>query len=129
MDFAGHQGNDFQITEAIWNEIKHQANTQNIAGKFVAFVGWEWSGNTPSGGDHNVYYPGDDGPLYRSSHVLIEDKSDIETDCQHITDLYRALKGKDALLIPHVGGRYANLTWPRPKPGDRSRGFIRMGRI
>lgn len=114
MDFAGHQGNDFQITEAIWNEIKHQANTQNTAGKFVAFVGWEWSGNTPSGGDHNVYYPGDDGPLHRSSHVLIEDKSDIETDCQHITDLYRALRGKDALLIPHVGGRYANLTWHDP---------------
>ena len=40
MDFAGHQGNDFQITEAVWNEIKHQANTQNTAGKFVAFVGW-----------------------------------------------------------------------------------------
>ena len=45
---------------------------------------------------------------------MIEDKSDIDTDCQHITDLYRALKGKDALLIPHVGGRYANLTWHDP---------------
>jgi hypothetical protein len=114
VDFAGHQGNDFQITDAVWNEIKHQANMQNDPGKYVAFVGWEWSGNTPVGGDHNVYYPGDDGPLHRSSHVLIEDKSDLDTDSQHVTDLYKALAGKDVLLVPHVGGRYANLEWHDP---------------
>lgn len=111
VDFAGHQGNDFQITQAIYDEIKTQANGQNDPGRFVAFVGWEWSGNTPVGGDHNVYYLDDDGPLHRSSHVLIDDKSDIDTDCQHVTDLYQALRGKRAMLIPHVGGRYANLTW------------------
>ena len=114
VDFAGHQGNDFQITEAVWDEIKYQANSQNDPGNFVAFVGWEWSGNTPVGGDHNVYYPGDDGTLHRSSHVLIEDKSDLDTDSQHVTDLYKALEGKDVLLVPHVGGRYANLDWHDP---------------
>ena len=114
VDFAGHQGNDFQITASIWDEIKRQANDHNDCGRFVAFIGWEWSGNTPIGGDHNVYYPGDDGPLHRSSHVLIPDKSDIDTDCLHVTDLYEALQGKDALLIPHVGGRYANLEWHDP---------------
>jgi hypothetical protein len=115
VDFAGHQGNDFQITEAVYDEIKHQANSHNDPGRFVAFVGWEWSGNTPVGGDHNVYYPGDDGPLYRSSHVLIPDKSDLDTDCLHVTDLYQALKGEDVLLVPHVGGRYANLEWHDPE--------------
>ncbi len=114
VDFAGHQGNDFQITEDVWTEIKHQANTQNDPGNFVAFVGYEWSGNTPVGGDHNVYYPGDDGPIHRSSHVLIPDKSDVDTDCRHVTDLYNTMKGKDVLLVPHVGGRYANLNWHDP---------------
>ncbi len=114
LDFAGHQGNDFQITKSVWQEIKRRANTQNAPGKFAAFVGWEWSGNTPVGGDRNVYYPGGDGPLHRSSHVLIDDKSDVATDCQHVADLYRALEGMDALLIPHVGGRYANLAWHDP---------------
>ena len=114
VDFAGHQGNDFQITEEVWAEIKRQANVQNDPGRFVAFVGYEWSGNTPVGGDHNVYYPGDDGPIHRSSHVLIPDKSDVDTDCLHVTDLYQTLKGKDALLVPHVGGRYANLNWHDP---------------
>jgi hypothetical protein len=111
VDFAGHQGNDFQITEAVWSEIKTQANGHNEDGRFTAFVGYEWSGNTPVGGDHNVYYLDDDGPLHRSSHVLIDDKSDIGTDCLHVTDLYAALKGQRALLVPHVGGRYANLDW------------------
>ena len=114
VDFAGHQGNDFQITEAIWTEIKAQANTQYDPGRFVTFVGYEWSANTPLGGDHNVYYPGDDGPLHRSSHVLIPDKSDSDTDCTHITELYDTLQGRDVLLLPHVGGRYANLNWHAP---------------
>ncbi len=122
IDFAGHQGNDFQITEAIWGEIKAQANTQYDPGRFVTFVGYEWSANTPLGGDHNVYYPGDDGPLHRSSHVLIPDKSDIDTDCTHVTELYTTLRGQvkdsrngDVLLLPHVGGRYANLNWHDPE--------------
>lgn len=115
VDFAGHQGNDFQITEDVWTEIKNQANSHNDPGRFVAFVGWEWSGNTPVGGDHNVYYLADEGPLFRSSHVLIPDKSDLGTDCLHVTDLYAALKGKEAMLVPHVGGRYANLEWHDPE--------------
>ena len=114
VDFAGHQGNDFQITEAVWTEIRQQANIQYDPGRFVTFVGYEWSANTPLGGDHNVYYPGNDGPLHRSSHVLIPDKSDIGADCTHVTELYDTLQGKDVLLLPHVGGRYANLNWHDP---------------
>ena len=115
VDFAGHQGNDFQITEAVWQEIRAQANTQYDPGRFVTFVGYEWSANTPLGGDHNVYYPGEDGPLHRSSHVLIPDKSDSDTDCTHVTELYDTLRGQDVLLLPHVGGRYANLNWHDPE--------------
>ena len=114
VDFIGHQGNDFQITEDVWAEIKKQANTHYDPGRFVTFVGYEWSGNTPLGGDHNVYYSDDDGPLHRSSHVLIPDKSDLHTGCMHIRDLYASLKNRDALLTPHVGGRYGNMAWHDP---------------
>ena len=93
IDFAGHQGNDFQITSQVWDEIRRQANLQNEPGRFVAFVGYEWSGNTPLGGDRNVYYPGDDGPLRRSSHALIDDKADAPDDCTHVEDLHAALAG------------------------------------
>ena len=115
IDFAGHQGNDFQITSRVWDEIRRQANLHDEPGRFAAFVGYEWSGNTPLGGDRNVYFPGDDGPLRRSSHVLIEDKSDAGADCIHVEDLHAALAGSDALLVPHVGGRYADLRWHSPE--------------
>lgn len=114
LDFAGHQGNDFQITREIWAEIKKQINAIHQDGRFTALVGYEWSGNTPVGGDHNVYYPGDEGEIFRSSHVLIPDKTEQGTDCRHIEDLYARLNGRDAMLVPHVGGRYANLTWHDP---------------
>lgn len=115
VDFIGHQGNDFQITRDVWAEIRKQTAAYNEPGRFVTFLGYEWSGNTPLGGDHNVYLAGDDGPLHRSSHVLIPDKSDLDTDCMHITDLYAALKGHGALLTPHVGGRYASFEWHDPE--------------
>ncbi|MSS70137.1 MAG: DUF3604 domain-containing protein [Candidatus Latescibacteria bacterium] len=115
LDFAGHQGNDFQITREAWEEIRRQENAHNRPGGFVTFVGYEWSGNTPLGGDHNVYYLADDGPLHRSSHVLIPDSSDVDTDCTTVTDLYAALKGKEAMLVPHVGGRYSNMAWHDPE--------------
>ena len=114
VDFAGHQGNDFQVTAEVWEEIRAQARKQYAPGHFVPFIGYEWSGNTPLGGDHNIYFPGDDGPLHRSSHVLIPDKSDADTDCMHIKDLYAALQEEDALIVPHVGGRYADLQWHDP---------------
>ena len=41
VNFAGHQGNDFQITKEVWQEIRQQANRQNDPGHFVAYVGWE----------------------------------------------------------------------------------------
>ena len=56
VDFAGHQGNDFQITREVFDEIKAQANGQDDPGRFVAFVGWEWSGNTPVGGERFVEF-------------------------------------------------------------------------
>ena len=47
--------------------------------------------------------------------MLIPDKSGIDTDCTHVTDLYATLRGQDVLLLPHVGGRYANLNWHDPE--------------
>ena len=50
VDFAGHQGNDFQITEAVWKEIRKRRRIPNTTPvSFVTFVGYEWSANTPLG--------------------------------------------------------------------------------
>ena len=120
VDFAGHQGNDLQITDAVWTEIKRQANGHDEPGRYVAFVGWEWSGTTASGGDRNVYYTQPDGPLHRSSRVLVGDapRADgADADAPHVRDLYAALRGHAAgpVIVPHMGGRRAELSWHDPE--------------
>ena len=115
VDFAGHQGNCFQITRGIWRRIRETVKRHHQPGQFVTFLGYEWSGLTAGGGDRNVYFLGDDGPLHRCSHWLVEDRSDADTDCYPVTELYERLRGRDdVLIIPHVGGRYANLQYHDP---------------
>lgn len=110
LDFVGHQGNDFQITESIWRAIREKVAAYHEPGRFVTFLGYEWSGNTPGGGDHNVHFLHDNGPLHRSSHWQVPDRTDETSDRHPISTLYEHFRGRgDVLLIPHVGGRHANL--------------------
>ena len=112
LDVSGHQANDFQITGQVWDEIQSAANDANEPGRFVAFVGYEWSGNSAGGGDRNVYFLGNQGDLLRSSHAQISDVSDLDTDRYPISDLYEALSGRsDVFIIPHVGGRPSDLAY------------------
>ncbi|MGH2366977.1 MAG: DUF3604 domain-containing protein, partial [Chloroflexota bacterium] len=114
IDFVGHQGNDFQITEAVWRQIMGKTQAYDAANRFVTFAGYEWSGNTPGGGDHNVHFRGGAGQAYdlhRSSHWQVPDRSDEHTDRYPVSALYETFQGRDdVILIPHVGGRYANLS-------------------
>ena len=116
LDFCGWQGNDFQVTKEGWEEVKRQVKLFNEPGKFITFLGYEWSGLTPAGGDHNIYFSKDDEQIYRSSHALIEDISDIETDRYPLSELWETFQGrKDVMAIPHVGGRYANFDFYDPR--------------
>jgi hypothetical protein len=112
LDFCSWQGNDFQVSNDLWQDVCKETKSFNQPGKFVTFLGYEWSGNTPCGGDHNILYLTDDQKIYRSSHALIEDKSDIDDDKRPITELWKTFHGrKDVMAIPHVGGRYANFAF------------------
>ena len=113
-DFAGHQGNCFLLSSADWRESEDVTRRFNEDGRFVALLGYEWSGETAVGGDHNVYFPGDRGELRRCSHRHVADTSDLATDLTHVTDLHAHVRGKDLLLVVHVGGRTSNLEWHEP---------------
>jgi hypothetical protein len=113
LDFVGHQGNDFQVTQQLWAAIGRTAQEFDEPGRFVTFPGYEWSGNTPGGGDHNVHFRDEAAEargIHRSSHWQVPDKSDEATDRYPVTHLYDTFRGRDdVILIPHVGGRYADL--------------------
>ncbi|MDP6446233.1 MAG: DUF3604 domain-containing protein, partial [Pirellulaceae bacterium] len=80
-------------------------------GKFVALPGWEWSGNTGLGGDRNVFFLKEGGPISRSSRALV-DNCESKDDCSDdVESLFKTLSkcGRDVMVVPHVGGRYADL--------------------
>jgi hypothetical protein len=120
LDMMCHQANDFQVTEAEWQRLRRQIDRFHEDGRCVIFVGYEWSGMTPGGGDRNVMYRGDVAALHRSSHAEVDDMADAATDCFPVTELFRQLDGRDdVMLIPHIGGRYADIVGfhdPRLEP-------------
>jgi len=112
VDAAGHQGNDFQITTGFWDDLNKVTAEYNEDGRFVTLPGYEWSGNTGLGGDRNIFFPDEDRQIRRSSHALIPDKSDIETDCNRASELFEAFienKETDVVAYAHCGGRYADV--------------------
>ncbi len=111
LDVTSHQGNDFQITETFWKRLNELTAERNEPGRFTVLPGYEWSGNTAVGGDHNVFYLQEGAPIYRCSHALVADRGDAETDAHTLTDLYAKFEAEptETVMYAHVGGRYANI--------------------
>ncbi|MFM9849557.1 MAG: DUF3604 domain-containing protein [Hyphomicrobiaceae bacterium] len=108
VDIAGHQGNDFQITDEFWQELNRLTAAFDEPGRFVCVPGYEWSGNTGMGGDRNIFYRNEGRRIHRSSRILVE-QSNASNDCYTAKELFEALAGEDAVVIAHVGGRYADI--------------------
>ena len=109
LDIVGHQGNDFQITDAFWQKLNRLTAQFDEPGRFVCLPGYEWSGNTGMGGDRNIFFRREGRPIRRSSHILVEGQT--STPAIYTADeLFRELQGEDAVVIAHVGGRYADIS-------------------
>ena len=114
VDIVGHQGNDFQITDAFWTKLNRLTAEFDAPGRFVCVPGYEWSGNTGMGGDRNIFFRHEGRPIRRSSHILVEGQT--STGAVYTADaLFRALEPEDAIVIAHVGGRYADIRYAHDK--------------
>lgn len=110
LDVMCHQANDFQVTGEEWQRLGREIGRYHEDGRCVIFLGYEWSGMTPGGGDRNVIFRGEAASLHRSSHAEVDDMSDAASDCFPVTELFRRFRGRDdVMLIPHIGGRYADI--------------------
>ena len=109
LDATGHQANDFQINNAFWQHLNDLSSEFNDEGTFVTLPGYEWSGNTAVGGDRNVYFRNEGRQIHRSSHALLTDRSDLDTDAPNANRLFEMLSGEDCVVYAHVGGRYADI--------------------
>lgn len=119
LDIVGHQGNDFQITDAFWKELNDLTAAFDVPGRFVCVPGYEWSGNTGMGGDRNIFYRHEGRPIHRSSHILSYGQTTTQA-CYTAHDLFSAIAAEDAVVIAHVGGRYADIKFAHDGRLERS---------
>ena len=109
LDVTSHQANDFQINDLFWQRINDVAATFNEDGRFVTFPGYEWSGNTSMGGDHNVFFRNEGRAIRRSSHALLHEGAGRSSDVNTSGELFEALSDEDCVVFAHIGGRPADI--------------------
>jgi hypothetical protein len=113
LDVVGHQGIDFQMTDAFFARLNQLTVAFNEDDRFVTLPGYEWAGNTGLGGDRNVYYASEeDAVLYRSSTALIDEAPLPGTIARTASELFTKLRTGHpgtAIAFAHVGGRYADV--------------------
>jgi hypothetical protein len=114
LDVVSHQGNDFQVTDEAWRKLNDTVRVFHRDGSFVAFPGYEWSGNSTAGGDRNVWYLEEDQPIIRSSHWQVpqipeNDLTPADTAADLVEKLRAAVDPTKVLCGAHVGGRYADI--------------------
>lgn len=117
VDACGHQGNDFQITDKFWKTINRTSKKFYQPDRFVTFPGYEWSGNTPLGGDRNVYFTSEEGRISRSCTDLLPGKTSVYEDSPTALRLFEKLRSADGprpFAFAHVGGRYADMRMHDP---------------
>ncbi len=114
LDVMCHQGNDFQMTDEDWRRLNEVVRQFHEDGRFVVFPGYEWSANTPAGGDRNVMYREEDLPILRSSHWQIpRTPEDARTPAHPANVLFERIRQHvdldKVVLAAHCGGRYADI--------------------
>jgi hypothetical protein len=110
LDFCAWQGNDFQVTDTTYARVCETVKKYHEPGKFITFLGYEYSATTPTGGDYNIYFLNDDEPMHRSYHWIIGMDTRDGSERNPVTALFETFRGRgDVLAIPHVGGRHGNL--------------------
>ncbi len=127
IDVFGYTANDFQITDANWNDGVASIATFNEPGRFVAYPVQEWCGSSTAGGDHKVIFLGDEPPEFpynskgEHNRTLLwnEDMKGASADLGRwpIEELWDAYldRPETHLVIPHVGGRRYIPDWHHPE--------------
>ena len=120
LDLTSHQANDFQVNNKFWAYLNELTAEFLEDGRFVTFPGYEWSGNTAVGGDRNVFFRTEGRQIHRSSHALLPERHDLDTDAPNVNLLFEALKDEDCVIYAHVGGRYADIKYGHDLKLERS---------
>ncbi len=114
VQFVGYQRNADVISKDDWHVQQREERELHEPGRFIPIPGFEWSGRTPEGGHHNVYFRRHDQPVRRNPPAEAPQSVETETELPHIRDVYQEYRNTDTIITPHVGGEHSNLTWHEP---------------
>lgn len=95
LDFVTHSEHDTWLDAGEWDLIRRTSAEYDEPGKFIPFLGWEWTRHTRFGGHHNV--------LFRN----IEDQVPVSgLEFPVLSSLYAELHERhdpnDIVVIPHA---------------------------
>ncbi|REJ95355.1 MAG: DUF3604 domain-containing protein [Planctomycetota bacterium] len=111
LQFITHQANDHYVTRDDWEHTRQVTEEFYEPGRYVTFLGCEWSPLTKDGGDRNVFYRSDEPVLRRSDRFFREAEPDPSPDARTAPEFHEAFRDLDVLVNIHVGGRMTNLQW------------------
>ncbi len=95
LDFVTHSEHDIWLDAGEWALIRKATADYDQPGKFITYLGWEWTRHTRFGGHHNV--------LFRD----IEDQVPVSSlEYPVLSSLYAELHARhnanDVVVIPHA---------------------------
>ena len=95
LDFLTHSEHDLWMDDHEWQVLIDNVKKYNEEGRFIAFLGYEWTMQAEHGGHHNVIFRTADNRL----RVPLQ-------EAPYLSSLYRGLAAqndmRDVLVIPHA---------------------------
>ena len=95
LDYVTHSEHDIWMDDYEWEVLRENVINFTEEGKFIAYLGYEWTVYGPAGGHHNV--------LFRSPLDRVRVPSQFfPTLSKLYTGLRNAAKSRDVVVIPHA---------------------------
>jgi len=94
-------------TREFWASFNRLTAAFDAPAASYALPGTNGRQHTAWAADSQIFFSREGRPSRRSSHILVQGESVAGTECYRRTDIFRALENEDAIVIAHVGGRYA----------------------
>ncbi len=95
LDYVTHSEHDIWMDDFEWEVLKRNVADHSEAGRFVGFLGYEWTSANVYGGHHNVLFRTPEGRRRVSAQFFPE-----------LSDLYAGLRRHhdpaDVVVIPHA---------------------------
>ena len=95
LDFVTHSEHDVWLDDAEWELSRNAVQAFDDPGRFIPYLGWEWTRHARFGGHHNVLFRDTDG---RERVSALE----YPTLSQLYQGLHARYDAADVLVIPHA---------------------------